>query len=615
MRLRSSLSVLIVLLFTARSFAAEVPKERIIWSRALLGTLGLYLSDRDGINERPLLAGPESNYNPSFSSDGHWIVFTSERSGSAHVFRVHPDGSGLDQLTDGPAFDDQGALSPDGRTLAFVSTREGGTANIWLKDIGKEAQAFNLTRNRAGNFRPSWSPDGKWIAFSSDRDTHRVRFVRDTGLAWELMQTTAVYIVHPDGSGLRRLTPLAGSAGSPKWSRDGRRVILTQVADVENMRHFRPRLQIVSIDIASGAREMHSEGSVPSYVSSTEIGYLGEAGILYNSGRKGPAAAKNPSYSPENPSWSPDGSLLVYDKRIPLAQPRWMEVSASRDPRYELIGGDTVLERFPPPVVVTPRAEGFIYRSDSSQQLIHIDWNGTVSRVIFDGSPQKRAFHDDQALSADGRTLAVAIWTSARPEEVDQIAVMNSDGSSFRVLPHDPLREGCRFLSLSPEGQRLVCAVGGMNHGFRTKGGLRIVSLSDGKTVKLTGGWDNTPAWSPRGDWIAFTGFESGDFEIYKIRPDGTGLRQLTHTHGNDSHPVWSPDGQWIAFTSSRMGWKDEALLPWHGPQTYGEIFVMGADGNDIRQLTDNQWEEAPSAWIPPVSKVVKLTDPTHHDR
>jgi TolB protein len=76
-------------------------------------------------------------------------------------------------------------------------------------------------------------------------------------------------------------------------------------------------------------------------------------------------------------------------------------------------------------------------------------------------------------------------------------------------------------------------------------------------------------------------------------------LRQLTHTHGNDAHPVWSPDGQWIAFTSSRMGWKDEALLPWHGPQTYGEIFVMRADGTDIRQVTDNQWEEAASAWIP----------------
>ena len=56
------------------------------------------------------------DYNPSFSADGKWIVFTSERNGSADIFRVHPDGSGLERLTDDPAFDDQGVVSPDGST-------------------------------------------------------------------------------------------------------------------------------------------------------------------------------------------------------------------------------------------------------------------------------------------------------------------------------------------------------------------------------------------------------------------------------------------------------------------------------------------------------------------
>jgi len=49
------------------------------------------------------------------------------------------------------------------------------------------------------------------------------------------------------------------------------------------------------------------------------------------------------------------------------------------------------------------------------------------------------------------------------------------------------------------------------------------------------------------------------------------------------------------------MGWKDEALLPWHWPQTYGEIFVMRADGSDVKQLTDNQWEEGVTGWAPAV--------------
>jgi len=230
--LRNWVSVLPALFLVSSPLSVAAAKEALIWQPIQDYTFNLYLSGPDGSNERPLLAGPGSNYNASFSSNGRWIVFTSERYGSADVLRVHPDGSGLERLTDSPAFDDQGALSPDGRTLAFVSTREGGTANIWLLDIASH-RFRNLTRNKAGNFRPSWSPDGKWIAFSSDRDTPLLRYIRSTGGAWELMQTTAIYIVHPDGSGLRRLTPLDRCAGTPKWSRDSRHVLFYQV--VENV--------------------------------------------------------------------------------------------------------------------------------------------------------------------------------------------------------------------------------------------------------------------------------------------------------------------------------------------------------------------------------------------
>ena len=60
------------------------------------------------------------------------------------MYRVHPDGTGLEQLTDNPAFDDQATLSPDGKQLAFVSTREQRTANIWLLDL-KTQKLRNLT--------------------------------------------------------------------------------------------------------------------------------------------------------------------------------------------------------------------------------------------------------------------------------------------------------------------------------------------------------------------------------------------------------------------------------------------------------------------------------------
>jgi Tol biopolymer transport system component len=251
-----------------------------------------------------------------------------------------------------------------------------------------------------------------------------------------------------------------------------------------------------------------------------------------------------------------------------------------------------------------PDGKQLIYHSPSRAQLILSNWDDTGSQVIFDAPPDNSQISGG-SLSGNGRTLVFEIWKpSAPPSEPQQIAVMNSDGSHLRMLPHDPDHDGCEFLSLSPDGTRIVCRVEQIKEGIRAEQGLRIVTLADGKTVTLTSGWDNAPAWSPRGDRIAFTGFETGDFEIYTIRPDGTGLRQLTHTHGSDSHPVWSPDGKWIAFLSSRMGWKDENLLPTggYGGQSYGDIFVMRSDGTDVRQLTDNQREEGVSAWPPPVS-------------
>jgi len=611
MILRTRIAILTTMLLASSAVAAAPPKDRIIWMQAINHAFGLYLSSSDGSNERPLLVGFGSSYNPSFSLDGRWIVFTSERYGSADVFRVHPDGSGVQRLTDSPAFDDQGSLSPDGRTVAFVSTRDGGTANIWLLDIPSH-RLRNLTRNKAGNFRPSWSPDGKWLAFSSDRDVPRERFIRDKGhFAWELMQKTALYLIHPDGSGLKRLTALDGSAGSPRWSHDGRRLLFAQVVDVEAMRHFQRRTELVAINLDTNIREVLSDAKqyawAPSYIDKTHIGYgiheptEQQTSIMYTSNSQGPTGAKDPS-------WSPDGTSLVYDKEVP-ANFNWIDVHQSRDPRYELLSGKAfTLSDGPIPFnrldgtflyvdhthdtdLFDPLPLPFKRRSNDPprEQLRLGRLDGSVSPVIFDGGPDNLEIRI-ASMSQDHLTLALELW-SPRTKEGPRIAVLRSDGSHFRYLTAQGDKN--YFPSLSPDGKHVVYQVRGAENG------LRIKSLVDGIVTKLTEGIDNFPVWSPTGDRIVFTGFETGDFEIYSVRPNGMEMRQLTHTHGNDAHALWSPDGQWIAFTSSRMGWKDEMLRPWHGPQSYGEIFVMRADGTDVRQLTDNQWEEGVVGWAP----------------
>ena len=184
------------------------------------GQVGLFIAASDGSDERPLLDSKDSDYDPVWAPDGSSIVFTSDRAGSADLFRVRSDGTGLERLTTDPAYDDQAAFSPDGKQLVFVSTRGGGTARLWTMDLATR-RVGALTSEKGGDFRPSWSPDGKWIAFSSSRD-HNAPFTHGR---WERLQLADIYIIHPDGSGIKRIAESSGFCGSPKWMPDSRHVV------------------------------------------------------------------------------------------------------------------------------------------------------------------------------------------------------------------------------------------------------------------------------------------------------------------------------------------------------------------------------------------------------
>ena len=132
------------------------------------GQLALFVAAADGADEHALFDSKDTDYDPVWAPDNQSIVFTSERNGSAELYRVKPDGAGLTQLTNDPAYDDQAAFSPDSKQLVFVSTRDGGAANLWTMDLST-LRAKRLTSGTDGDYRPSWSPDGKWIAFSSGR--------------------------------------------------------------------------------------------------------------------------------------------------------------------------------------------------------------------------------------------------------------------------------------------------------------------------------------------------------------------------------------------------------------------------------------------------------------
>jgi Tol biopolymer transport system component len=94
------------------------------------------------------------------------------------------------------------------------------------------------------------------------------------------------------------------------------------------------------------------------------------------------------------------------------------------------------------------------------------------------------------------------------------------------------------------------------------------------------------PAWSPRGEQIAFVGTMSNGDEIYTISPNGGDPSRLTFNSWEwDKHPTWSPDGTQIAFFSNRETGRRQ-------------IWVMNADGSNQRNLSNSEFEDWDPVWV-----------------
>jgi Tol biopolymer transport system component len=556
------------------------------------------ISNLDGSGERPLTKG-SLDYNPSWSADGKWIVFTSERDGSADLYRMRSDGSGVERLTDDLAYDDQAAFSPDGSRIVFVSTRAAGTANLWILDLKTKA-AHPLTSGQGGDFRPSWSPDGKWIAFSSDRES-TLPYAKGR---WEHLHLVDIYLIRPDGSGLKRITKHGDFCGSPKWSHDGESVVAycMSAEDTWTFRAGPPRdgeTILVRIDVASGKETPVEAGPgvklFASVLPSGELGFIRKdtkaVGIFYSNGKAGPSG------DVRWPAWSPDGTKVVYGRPI-TSPPATIRKLWSRNAKYELISTG-----------ILPNYDAKGGRNLSTKLATDTN-SSTLLLATGDGHPKALMASTGELIIApawspkgDQVTFGIGKFSSfldfavGAKKPVDpvnggvQVGLINADGTGFRKITSGANNNG--FPSFSPDGKRIA---------YRTMGpdgeGLRLMNLEDGRVATLTDDYDNFPIWSPRGDLIAFVRKVDNDFEVYTVRPDGKEVRRLTHSKGNEAHLNWSPDGEKILFATTRMGFKDEALYT-SAPQPYGELFVMRNDGTELEQLTDNQWEEGGAAWQP----------------
>ncbi|MFC1639851.1 hypothetical protein ACFL3B_03695 [Gemmatimonadota bacterium] len=207
----------------------------------------------------------------------------------------------------------------------------------------------------------------------------------------------------------------------------------------------------------------------------------------------------------------------------------------------------------------------FLPWAASSSYVQVISTNGRCRATLTSGD-----YRDTSPLwSPDGTRLAFERGGPLNPDHRG-ICVMNADGSGRSCVADVQDVEFFDVLGFdwSPDGTRI--AFGGFTQRYATRE-IFVVSRDGSGLVNLTNSSGTVtpqePTWSPDGSRIAYTAYIGDQAEIYVIGANGTDVTNLTNHQADDASPAWSPDGSKLAFWS----WRDDLM----------GLYVMDMDGSN----------------------------------
>jgi len=493
----------------------------------------------------------------AWSPQGNLIAFiagTDGFSGEARLFVVNPDGSGLRSLAQGV---ERGlAWSPDGRRLAVslvgpsFSPLSGGVSNIYTVDVS-DGSTTRLTDVAASEYGPAWSPDGSAIAFVSGRDGQ-----------------SGIFAVHPDGA-LTPLVPTLDQAAPQAFvGRDRgltvRAETFVEVADGRRYPLFggtlSPDGQRLASWIPTGS--MESEGCG------------GDAQDIYVwtvDGSEIANVTNTPDINETGLVWSPDSRLLALTSGAP--------------PRCHFVPG---------------RLE--VISADGSERRLLADFGSSRGRVEL-----PEWVSGGSALLFSVTHLGPGpLPGPPAPDEKAEIYTVNIDGSGLKRLLEFP--DARVEWLLSPDRSRLAVVEAGTAGGWR----LLLVNTDGTGLQEVADGEGQFPmfgqlplGWSPDGSRLAFVGCEGDPCRpvVFVVNGDGSGLREVVRGQGGLSElqwwaSSWSPDGTRLVFADCQ------------GDPCQWALFVVNADGSDLRALVEPFVPYDPPTWSPDGSQLALVTHP-----